>query len=84
MCPFKLVIRILATGSVIWLCYYTLSSPLSPTGLPDCIIMPGSVQTNEAHPSKGFLRRAHSVFALLGGVYLLAVILLSIPFFQTQ
>jgi len=35
-------------------------------------------------PNKGYLRRAHSVFAVLGGLYLLTVILLSIPFFQTQ
>jgi hypothetical protein len=35
-------------------------------------------------PNKGVLRRAHSVFAVLGGLYLLIVILLSVPSLQTQ
>jgi hypothetical protein len=35
-------------------------------------------------PNKGYLRRAHSVFAVLGGLYLLIVILLSVPSLQTQ
>jgi len=35
-------------------------------------------------PNGGYLRRARSVFAVIGGLYLLAVILLSIPFLQTH
>jgi len=35
-------------------------------------------------PNTGYLRRAHSAFAVLGGLYLLIVIFLSVPFLQTQ
>ncbi|KZP19290.1 alpha/beta-hydrolase [Athelia psychrophila] len=39
---------------------------------------------SESNPNRGFLKRAHTVFAVLGGVYLLAVISLSVPFIQTH
>jgi hypothetical protein len=39
---------------------------------------------NFESPNKGYLRRARFVFAVLGGLYLLTVTLLSIPFLQTQ
>jgi hypothetical protein len=34
--------------------------------------------------NKGYLRHAHLVFTVPGGLYLLMVLFLSIPFFQTQ
>ncbi|KAF7981483.1 hypothetical protein HWV62_33533 [Athelia sp. TMB] len=68
------------------LCFLLASYPhaLSALSRPggDRTNMPGSARNSNSDPNRGFLQRAHSVFAFLGGLYLVAVIFLSIPFFQ--
>jgi hypothetical protein len=43
-------------------------------------------RTEEAykHPNDGLIRRGHRLFTVFGGLYVVLLVLLTIPFFQLQ
>jgi hypothetical protein len=45
---------------------------------------PTTSTTTYAHPTDGILRRAHRWLTVFGGIYVLLLVLVAIPFFQLQ